>query len=39
MRVRDDGTVEINATMGSNSIAAGGTDYIIVPFQVSYIIK
>jgi hypothetical protein len=39
MRVKDDGTVEINATMGTNSIAAGGTDYIIVPFQVSYIIK
>jgi hypothetical protein len=39
MRVKDDGTVEINATMGSNSIAAGGTDYIIVPFQVSYIVK
>jgi hypothetical protein len=39
MRVKDDGTVEIFATMGTNSISAGGTDYIIVPFQVSYIVK
>jgi hypothetical protein len=39
MRIKDDGTVEINATMNTNSIAAGGTDYIIVPFQVSYIVK
>jgi hypothetical protein len=39
MRIKDDGTVEIFATMSTNSIAAGGTDYIIVPFQVSYIIK
>jgi hypothetical protein len=39
MRIKDDGTVEIIATMSTNSIAAGGTAYIIVPFQVSYIIK
>jgi len=39
MRIRDDGTVQINATMNTNSIAAGGTDYIIVQFTQSYIIK
>jgi hypothetical protein len=39
MRIKDDGTVEIIATMSTNSIAAGGTAYIIVPFQVSYIVK
>jgi hypothetical protein len=39
MRIRDDGTVQINATMNTNSIAAGGTAYIIVQFTQSYIIK
>ena len=39
MRIRDDGTVQINATMDVPTIAAGGTDYIIVTFTQSYIIK
>ena len=39
MRIRDDGTVQVNATMNTNSIAAGGTAYIIVQCTQSYIIK
>jgi len=39
MRIKDDGKIEVNASVSSNSVAAGGTAYIIIPFQVSYIVK
>jgi hypothetical protein len=40
IRIKDTGVLEvIGSITGSNTIAAGGTAYIIVPFQVSYIIK
>ena len=40
MRVKDTGALEVYADIkGSNSIAAGGTAYIIVTFTQSYIIK
>ena len=39
MRIKDDGTVQINADFDTNSIAAGGTAYILIQFTQSYIIK
>jgi hypothetical protein len=39
LRVTDDGKVQVYASVSSNNIAAGGTSYFLIPFQVSYIIK
>jgi hypothetical protein len=39
LRVTDDGTIQVYASISSNNIAAGGTSYFLIPFQVSYIIK
>jgi hypothetical protein len=39
LRVTDDGKIQVYASISSNNIAAGGTSYFLIPFQVSYIIK
>jgi hypothetical protein len=39
MRVTDEGKVQVNASISSNSIAAGGTDYVVIQFTQTYIIK
>jgi hypothetical protein len=39
LRVTDDGKIQVYVSISSNNIAAGGTSYFLIPFQVSYIIK
>jgi hypothetical protein len=39
MRVDEDGLVQIYADIDTNTIAAGGTAYVLVPINMSFIIK
>jgi hypothetical protein len=38
-RILEDGTVEVTGTIDFTNISAGGTKYVLVPFQVTYIVK
>ena len=39
MRIKDDGSIEVNGDINTNSIAVGGTGYVLIPFTISYIVK
>jgi hypothetical protein len=39
MRVTDEGKVQINASIDTNTIDAGGADYVVIQFTQTYIIK
>jgi hypothetical protein len=39
MRITDEGKVQINGSINTNTIAAGGADYVVIQFTQTYIIK
>jgi hypothetical protein len=39
MRVTDEGKVQINASIDTNTIDAGGAEYVVIQFTQTYIIK
>jgi hypothetical protein len=39
MRVTDEGKVQINGSINTNTIDAGGADYVVIQFTQTYIIK
>jgi hypothetical protein len=39
MRVTDEGKVQINGSINTNTLDAGGADYVVIQFTQTYIIK